>query len=112
MPSVAYCHAMRNLLSMKQNRFYNDYRVVVAAGSAAGIGAAALAPVEEAMDDPLTTKTITLSCGKLTTGSATGRRSQFQLTDAVRRTSRTSRRDRLRGRERFASREAASHTYR
>jgi hypothetical protein len=41
---------------------------VVAAGNAAGIGAAALPPVKKAMDDPLTTKTITLSCGKLTTG--------------------------------------------
>jgi hypothetical protein len=68
LPSVASCHAMRNLLAMKQNRFYHDYRVIVAAGSAAGIGAAALPPVLEAMDDPLTTKTITLSCGKLTTG--------------------------------------------
>ena len=68
LPSVAACHAMRNLLSRKQNRFYHDYIVVVAAGSAAGIGVAALPPVQEAMDDPLTTKTITLSCGKLTTG--------------------------------------------
>lgn len=40
----------------------------MAAGSAAGIGVAALPPVLEAMDDPLKTKTITLSCGKLTTG--------------------------------------------
>lgn len=68
LPSVASCHAMRNLLTHKQNRFYHDYRVLVAAGSSAGMGAAALSPVQEAMDDPLTTKTITLSCGKLTTG--------------------------------------------
>jgi hypothetical protein len=68
LPSVAACHAMHNLLATKQNRFYHDYKVVVAAGSAAGIGVAALRPVHEAMDDPLTTKTITLSCGKLTTG--------------------------------------------
>jgi len=68
LPSVAACHAMHNLLAKKQNRFYHDYKVVVAAGSAAGIGVAALPPVQEAMDDPLTTKTITLSCGKLTTG--------------------------------------------
>jgi hypothetical protein len=67
LPSVAACHAMRNLLAKKQNRFYHDYKVVVAAGNAAGIGVAALAPVQDAMDDPLTTKTITL-CGKLTTG--------------------------------------------
>jgi len=68
LPSVASCHAMRNLLGKRQNRFYHDYQVIVAAGSAAGIGAAALPPVQEAMDNPLKTKTITLSCGKLTTG--------------------------------------------
>lgn len=68
LPSVASCHAMRNLLKKRHNRFYHDYRVIVAAGSAAGIGVAALPPVLDAMDDPLTTKTITLSCGKLTTG--------------------------------------------
>ena len=68
LPSVASCHAMRNLLERRQNRFYHDYKVIVAAGAAAGIGVDALAPVLEAMDDPLKTKTITLSCGKLTTG--------------------------------------------
>ncbi len=68
LPSVSACHAMRNLLTKRQNRFYHDYKVIVAAGSAAGIGVAALPPVQEAMDEPLTTKTITLSCGKLTTG--------------------------------------------
>jgi hypothetical protein len=68
LPSIASCHAMRNLLAKKQNRFYHDYRVLVAAGSSAGIGAAALPPVQDAMDDPLRTKTITLSCGKLTNG--------------------------------------------
>ncbi len=68
LPCVAACHAMRNLLEKRQNRFYHDYRVILAAGSAAGIGAAALPPVLDAMNDPLATKTITLSCGKLTTG--------------------------------------------
>ena len=68
LPSVASCHAMRNLLAQKQNRFYQDYRVIVAAGSGAGIGKKALPPVQKAMDDPLKTKTITLSCMKLTTG--------------------------------------------
>lgn len=68
LPSVAACHAMRDLLAQKQNRFYHDYEVIVAAGASAGIGVAALPPVLEAMDDPLKTKTITLSCGKLTTG--------------------------------------------
>jgi len=68
LPSVASCHAMRNLLAKKRNRFYHDYRVVVAAGSGAGVGVAALPPVRDAMEDPLITKTITLSCGKLTQG--------------------------------------------
>ncbi len=68
LPSVASCYAMRNLLQKRQNRFYQDYKVIVAAGDAAGIGVAALSPVLEAMDDPLKTKTITLTCGKLTTG--------------------------------------------
>ena len=68
LPSVASCYAMRNLLAKKQNRFYYDYKIVVAAGSAAGIGVDALPPVLEAMDEPLKSKTITLSCGKLTTG--------------------------------------------
>lgn len=70
LPSVASCHAMRNLLKQKQNKFYHDYDVVVAAGISAGIGMAALPPVLRAMEepDPLHSKTITLSCGKLTTG--------------------------------------------
>ena len=40
----------------------------MAAGSDAGIGLKALPPIIEAMGDPLKTKTITLSCQKLTTG--------------------------------------------
>ncbi|MDI3504725.1 MAG: hypothetical protein PWP64_1661 [Candidatus Cloacimonadota bacterium] len=68
LPSVASCYAMRNLLKKRQNRFYHDYAVIVAAGPKAGIGAAALPPVKEAMGDPLNSKSITLSCGKLTTG--------------------------------------------
>jgi hypothetical protein len=69
LPSVSSCYAMANLLKQRQNRFYQDYAVVVAAGTRAGIGVAALPPVQDAMtDDPLATKTITLSCGKLTTG--------------------------------------------
>lgn len=68
LPSVAACHAMKNLMDRRQNRFYHDYDVVVAAGPSAGIGVAALEPVKKAMADPLQTKTITLTCGKLTTG--------------------------------------------
>ena len=43
---------MRNLLAERQNRFYQDYRVVVAAGSSAWIGVAALDPVLKAMGNP------------------------------------------------------------
>ena len=68
LPTVAACHAMKNLLAQRQNKFYHDYTVVVAAGTSAGLGVEALKPVMAAMINPLTTKTITLSCGKLTTG--------------------------------------------
>ena len=68
LPSVASCYAMRNLLEERQNRFYHDYKIIVAAGTQAGIGMDALTPVLRAMGNPMETKTITLSCGKLTTG--------------------------------------------
>lgn len=68
LPNVAACHAMNNLLKSRQQTFYHDYRVIVCAGAEAGIGAEALRPVLRAMDNPLETKTITLTCGKLTTG--------------------------------------------
>ena len=42
--------------------------MLVCAGTGAGIGLDALYPVQASMADPLETKTITLSCGKLTTG--------------------------------------------
>jgi len=69
LPNVASCQAMANLLAQKQNNYYNQkYKVIVCAGTKAGIGLDALAPVQAAMGDPLVTNTITLSCGKLTTG--------------------------------------------
>jgi len=69
LPSVASCHAMSNLIKQRQNKFYHDYTIVVAAGNQAGLGVMALPPVMQAMtDNPLASKTITLSCGKLTTG--------------------------------------------
>ncbi len=68
LPNVASCCAMANLLKQKQNTFYQDYKVNVCAGPSAGVGLDALQPVLNSMGDPLKTKTITLSCGKLTTG--------------------------------------------
>lgn len=68
LPNVAACHAMANLLAEKHNVFWHDYTVIVAAGASAGIGLEALPPVRKAIGSGFVTKTITLSCGKLTTG--------------------------------------------
>jgi len=68
MPNVAACHAMANLLAERYNTFWHEYDVVVAAGASAGIGVDALPPVRNAIGSGFDTKTITLSCGKLTTG--------------------------------------------
>ena len=68
LPSVAACKAMAKLLRKRANRFFDDYEVIVAAGNEAGMGAKAVEPVYQAMGDPQRTKTITLSCGKLSTG--------------------------------------------
>ena len=68
LPNVAACHAMANLLAERHNSFWHDYEVVVAAGASAGIGLKALPPVRKAIGSGFETKTLTLSCGKLTTG--------------------------------------------
>ena len=68
LPNVSSCFAMYNLLQQKQNTFYQDYKINVCAGTKAGIGLDAVRPVVNSMCNPLATKTITLSCGKLTTG--------------------------------------------
>lgn len=68
LPNVAACHAMANLLAEKHNTYWYDYEVVVSAGTSAGIGLEALPPVRKAIGSGFDTKTITLSCGKLTTG--------------------------------------------
>jgi len=68
LPNVAACQAMANLLAEEHNVFWHDYTVVVAAGSSAGIGLDALPPVRKAIGSGFDSKTITLSCGKLTTG--------------------------------------------
>ena len=68
LPDVAACHAMANLLREKQNVFFHDYEVLPVAGAGAGVGLAALPPVREAIGNGHDTKTITLSCAKLTTG--------------------------------------------
>jgi len=59
---------MANLLAERHNTFWHQYDVIVAAGSSAGIGLDALPPVRRAIGGGFDSKTITLSCGKLTTG--------------------------------------------
>jgi len=68
LPNVAACHAMANLLAEKHNTFWHGYDVIVAAGASAGIGLEALPPVRKAIGGGFDANTITLSCGKLTTG--------------------------------------------
>jgi hypothetical protein len=68
LPKVASCHAMANLLKEKHNVFWHDYKVLTVAGTGAGIGLKALPPVRKAIGGGHDLKTITLSCGKLTTG--------------------------------------------
>jgi hypothetical protein len=68
LPNVAACRAMGNLLTEKHNTFWHEYEIIVAAGASAGIGLEALPPVRKAIRSGFETKTITLSCGKLTTG--------------------------------------------
>jgi hypothetical protein len=68
LPNVAACHAMANLLAEPHNVFWLGYKIVVAAGAGAGIGLEALPPVRKVIGSGFDSKTITLSCGKLTTG--------------------------------------------
>ncbi len=69
LPNVASCDAMEALLRRPANGFYQNYQIINCSGTKAGIGVDALRPVREAMgDNPLQTRTITLTCGKLTTG--------------------------------------------
>lgn len=68
LPNIASCEAMANLLAQSQNSFFHDYEIIVCAGTKAGIGLEALNRMFKKMRDPIATKTITLSCGKLTTG--------------------------------------------
>ena len=68
MPTVAACDAMANLLNERHNTYWHAYTVISAAGTKAGIGLDALPPVRAAIKGGFDTKTITLSCGKLTTG--------------------------------------------
>jgi len=68
LPNVASCFAMANLLRARHNHFWQQYKVIVVAGKETGNGLDALPPVREAIGSGFDSKTITLTCGKLTTG--------------------------------------------
>ena len=68
LPDVASCFAMANLLKSKHNIYWHDFEIIVCAGQSAGIGINSLPPVRKAIGDGFNSKSITLSCGKLTTG--------------------------------------------
>lgn len=68
LPNVSSCHAMANLLRSRENVFWHDYQILTVAGAGAGVGLDALPPVRKAIGSGFESKTITLSCGKLTTG--------------------------------------------
>lgn len=68
LPTVAACHAMKNLLEEKQNSYFHKYQILAVAGTGAGVGLDALPPVRKAIGAGHSGGTITLSCGKLTTG--------------------------------------------
>lgn len=69
LPSVASCRAMKKLLDKPVNRkFFGRYNIIIAAGNEAGMGAEVVNRVYEQMGNPQETYTITLSCGKLSTG--------------------------------------------
>lgn len=68
LPTVASVYAMANLLQQKQNVFYHDFKVLPVAGPGAGVGLDALPPVRKAIGNGHDSRTITLTCGKLTTG--------------------------------------------
>ena len=67
LPNVASCDAMYDLLQSEPG-WKDNYTVVNASGKSAGIGAKALPPVTNAIGDGLVSRTITLTCGKLTMG--------------------------------------------
>ena len=69
LPRVASCNAMENLLSEAQNnRFSSEYEIINVSGSNVGTGKKAKVPVENTIKNGLDTKSITLTCEKLSQG--------------------------------------------
>ena len=67
LPNVDSCRAMETLLQ-RDPFFGRDYKIIRAAGSDTPGGDEAVLPVIEAVGDGIETRTITLSCSKLSTG--------------------------------------------
>ena len=69
LPDIASCYAMNELLHSRANTYFRKYKIALVAGNSCGNGVEAIKPVEKEMtNNPLETQTITLTCGKLTTG--------------------------------------------
>ena len=68
LPNVAACHAMANLLAEKHNTFWHEYEVSWRRVHRRGSGSTHYRRCAKAIGSGFDTKTITLSCGKLTTG--------------------------------------------
>lgn len=66
LPSVASCKAMKDILD--NHPFFRQYEAICCAGVDAGIGIQALENVRNTIGQGFNKRTITLSCGKLTTG--------------------------------------------
>lgn len=65
--NVASCYAMKNLLEECRYNYFSDFKIILMAGDAGGSGKAALSHLKQEMCD--FSKTITLTCGKLMTGT-------------------------------------------
>lgn len=69
LPDIASCYAMYDLLHSRANTYFRKYKIALVAGNKCGNGVEAIKPVNKIMtNNPLETQTITLTCGKLTTG--------------------------------------------
>jgi hypothetical protein len=69
MNDIASCEAMAELL--RNDNFFSDFEIYVAAGTKAKTGAAALLPLQRAIAESVENRklgSITISCGKLMTG--------------------------------------------
>lgn len=66
LPNVASCYAMYDLL--RETIEFKKYKIILAAGAKSKSGESLIEEIHKNMENPIETKTITLSCQKLTTG--------------------------------------------